>query len=132
MYLFIHYKYSVLQFYNQRFIDMSTEKNTSASLEGKTNNKKMTRATEYDDEMLCGAVFCHPLWLQRCGNITTYSAFYGLTVLVTNALNVYVSSQITTLEKQFDFSSSQSGFILSCNDIGFILTVLFVSHFGIR
>ena len=91
-----------------------------------------TYPTKSETVALCGMGLCHPLWLQRCANITCYSISYGLTVLMTNALGIYISSQITTLEKQFNLSSSQSGFILSCNDIGFIITVLFVSHFGIR
>ncbi|XP_076084430.1 solute carrier organic anion transporter family member 3A1-like [Mytilus galloprovincialis] len=93
-----------------------TEENYSA-----TNNKT-------NNEDIYGQQTC----LQKCHNITVYSVIYGLTVLMTNALTVYISSQITTLERQFDLSSSQSGFILSCNDIGFTVTVLFVSHFGIR
>ncbi|CAC5397332.1 SLCO3A [Mytilus coruscus] len=85
-----------------------------------------------NNEGVCRTRFSQQSCLQKCHNITVYSVIYGLTVLMTNALTVYISSQITTLERQFDLSSSQSGFILSCNDIGFTLTVLFVSHFGIR
>lgn len=39
-----------------------------------------------------------------------------------------MSSQITTLEKQFGFTSAQSGFLMSCNDIGFLLTTIFVAN----
>ncbi|XP_052085396.1 solute carrier organic anion transporter family member 3A1-like [Mytilus californianus] len=94
------------------------------------NNSATNHIT--NNEGVCGTRFSQQTCLQKCHNITVYSVMYGLTVLMTNALTVYISSQITTLERQFDLSSSQSGFILSCNDIGFTLTVLFVSHFGIR
>ncbi|KAJ8322349.1 hypothetical protein KUTeg_000820 [Tegillarca granosa] len=65
-------------------------------------------------------------------NILSFSLTFGLCTLCTQALTLYISSQITTLEKQYNLSSSESGIILSCNDIGFILTVLIFSHFGKR
>ncbi|KAK3087976.1 hypothetical protein FSP39_013011 [Pinctada imbricata] len=41
-----------------------------------------------------------------------------------------MASQVTTLEKYFGFSSAQSGFLLSCNDIGYLLTTLIASFFA--
>ena len=47
-----------------------------------------------------------------------------LGVLSTSTLSIYITSQITTLERQFGFSSSVSGILLSCNDFGYLLTTL--------
>ncbi|XP_059146312.1 solute carrier organic anion transporter family member 1B2-like [Physella acuta] len=40
--------------------------------------------------------------------------------------------KITTLERQFGFSSSQTGIIVSANDVGFLVCVLFVSYSASR
>ncbi|GFR70784.1 solute carrier organic anion transporter family member [Elysia marginata] len=39
---------------------------------------------------------------------------------------------ITTLEKYFNFSSSVSGFLMSCNDVGYLMTTLFMSYYSRR
>ena len=48
--------------------------------------------------------------------------------LSTSTLSTYISSQITTLERQFGFSSSVSGILLSCNDFGYLLTTLVMAY----
>lgn len=68
--------------------------------------------------------------MQTCANLACFTACYSMAALITQTLNVYLSSQITSVEKQFGFSSSQVGIIMSGNDIGFLVTVLFVSHFA--
>ena len=52
--------------------------------------------------------------------------------LSTSTLNIYISSQITTLERQFGFSSSISGILLSCNDFGYLLTTLPMAYVARR
>ncbi|CAC5385089.1 unnamed protein product [Mytilus coruscus] len=76
----------------------------------------------------CGIGRCQPKSLQCCATIVCFTGIYSLSSLTTSTLSIYISSQITTLEKQFGFNSSQSGFLLSCNDIGFLLLTLFVSY----
>ncbi|VDI50018.1 solute carrier organic anion transporter family, member 3A [Mytilus galloprovincialis] len=88
---------------------------------------------EYKQEMntqsdKCGIGRCQPKSLQYCATIACFTGIYSLSSLTTSTLSIYISSQITTLEKQFGFNSSQSGFLLSCNDIGFLLLTLFVSY----
>ena len=46
------------------------------------------------------------------------------------SLSVYIVSQITTIEKQFGLSSSQTGYLLACNEIGYCVMILFASHFA--
>ena len=40
--------------------------------------------------------------------------------------------QVTTLERQFGFSSNQTGLIMAANDIGFLVCVLGVSYLAPR
>ncbi|KAK3743397.1 hypothetical protein RRG08_001846 [Elysia crispata] len=85
-----------------------------------------------DDDLVCGVGSVTPGCLQRFMNIGYFTAFYSLAGLMTSALNVYISSQITTLEKYYNFSSSVSGFLMSCNDIGYLLTALLMSYYSRR
>ncbi|XP_048736475.1 solute carrier organic anion transporter family member 2B1-like [Ostrea edulis] len=81
-----------------------------------------------DMDEQCGVSCFRPAFLQRCARVGVFVAFYSPASLCTSAITVYMSSQITTLEKQFGFTSAQSGFLMSCNDIGFLLTTIFVAH----
>lgn len=36
--------------------------------------------------------------------------------------------KVTTLERHFGFSSSETGLIMAANDVGFLIVILFVSH----
>ncbi|KAK3767275.1 hypothetical protein RRG08_065659 [Elysia crispata] len=85
-----------------------------------------------EDDIVCGIGAFRPPWLQRFKTIGWFTGLYGFAGLLTSALNVYVSSQITTLERYFNFSSTVSGFIMSCNDIGYLLTTLFMSYYSRR
>ncbi|XP_036356875.1 solute carrier organic anion transporter family member 2A1-like isoform X1 [Octopus sinensis] len=80
----------------------------------------------------CGISSCKPQILQICANLSCFTATYSFAALLTQTLSVYLTTQITSIEKQFGFNSSQIGIILSGNDIGFLTTVLFVSHFARR
>ena len=87
----------------------------------------MTCTVTGDPDRECG-VFCwKPKFMQCFANAVCFTIFYCPTALLTSGLSVYISSQVTTLEKQFGFSSSESGFLLSCNDIGYLLTTLIAS-----
>lgn len=78
-------------------------------------------------ETSCGVGSFRPKWLSKFGNITTFIAVYSGFGLVTQILSSYVGSQIPTLEKQFGLSSYQTGVLMSCNDIGFLLCILVIS-----
>ena len=71
-----------------------------------------------------------PNCLQCCASVKVFTMFYSITALMTSTLSVYVASQITTLEKQFGFTSTQSGFLMSCNDIGYLSITLIASYFA--
>ncbi|RUS78913.1 hypothetical protein EGW08_013326, partial [Elysia chlorotica] len=85
-----------------------------------------------EDDIVCGVGSFTPACLQRFMSIGYFTGFYSMAGLLTSALNVYISSQITTLEKYYNFSSSVSGFLMSCNDIGYLLTTLLMSFYSRR
>lgn len=88
------------------------------------------RYSEIQDDMKCGIGPCTFACLQVCSKMSVFVGVYSISALVTSVLNTYITSQITTIEKQFGLSSSQSGILLSCNDLGYLLTTLFASYFA--
>lgn len=114
---------------------MSTKTKDSRAFLGNNNNhmaKKPDEEVISEDEVYCGIGGCRPTALQCCATMGVFSAMYSLSGLLTSTVSIYINSQITTLEKQFGFSSSVSGFLLSCNDIGYLLTTLAMSYIARR
>nr|KAG5699906.1 hypothetical protein BaRGS_018205 [Batillaria attramentaria] len=85
-----------------------------------------------DDEIYCGVGDCRPGVMQKCTNIGCVTLALCFAGLSTSTLNIYINSQITTLERQFGFSSSVSGILMSCNDFGYLLTTLIMSYLARR
>lgn len=105
--------------------------NTSSysSLELETSTTEKTECSAVDDpDMECGIGGCRPKALHKFATIPIFIGVYSLSGLSTSVLAMFITSQITTLERHFGLSSSQSGFLMSCNDIGFLATTLFASY----
>ncbi|XP_059154805.1 solute carrier organic anion transporter family member 2A1-like isoform X2 [Physella acuta] len=64
--------------------------------------------------------------------IGCFTGIYSVAILITSTLTSYVNSQVTTLERQFGFSSKQTGLITSANDVGFLTCVLLTSYLASR
>ncbi|GAB1600557.1 hypothetical protein Ahia01_000333700 [Argonauta hians] len=95
-------------------------------------NTKHCYSNENDFISECGLFSYKPHFMQACANLSCFTASYSFAALLTQTLSAYLTSQITSIEKQFGFNSAQIGIILSGNDIGFLTIVLFVSHFARR
>ncbi|XP_025102752.1 solute carrier organic anion transporter family member 2B1-like [Pomacea canaliculata] len=76
----------------------------------------------------CGIGSCKPEALRFCANVTSFTGYFSICSLLTMTLTSYVTSQVTTLERHFGFSSSETGLIMAANDVGFLIVILFVSH----
>ncbi|BFZ21241.1 hypothetical protein BsWGS_24280 [Bradybaena similaris] len=97
-----------------------------------TNLKRNDKDESGVDDPHCGVGPCKPKVIQKCQNMACFTALYCIIGLTTSALSSYINSQITTLEKQFNLSSALSGFLMSCNDLGYLSTTLFMSYYTRR
>ncbi|CAG5123255.1 unnamed protein product, partial [Candidula unifasciata] len=80
----------------------------------------------------CGLCTCQPACMQPLATIGIFTGFYSFANMLAQTLNYYVNSQITTLERQFGFSSYYTGIIMAANDIGFLVCVLFAAHLATK
>ncbi|XP_025100117.1 solute carrier organic anion transporter family member 2A1-like [Pomacea canaliculata] len=109
------------------------EKDDLQDLQTNHSDDKRTEDHHGNEEYaVCGAGSCRPSFMQRCARIGCFTLLVSLITLTTSTLNTYLSSQVTTLERQFGLSSSISGMILSCNELGYLLTILPFSHLARR
>ncbi|XP_055871891.1 solute carrier organic anion transporter family member 2A1-like isoform X3 [Biomphalaria glabrata] len=115
-----------------------TLENVSSGIKKEETRRHLTPASEemaqdHSEDLnlfYCGLSWCRPQWMQKCKTMECFTVSFSLTGIVTSALNIYMNSQITTLERQFNFSSSLSGLLMSCNDFGYLLTILFLSYYA--
>ncbi|CAG5123252.1 unnamed protein product, partial [Candidula unifasciata] len=87
---------------------------------------------DHDMATRCGLWVWHPDFMQPFARVGAFTAFISVAGLMTQTLVNYVNSQVTTLERQFGFSSQQTGIILAANDIGYLVCVLFVGYLATR
>ncbi|KAL8573442.1 hypothetical protein ACOMHN_032457 [Nucella lapillus] len=73
-----------------------------------------------------------PAMLNMCANMPLFTGVYSVSALMTSTLSTYVNSQVTTLERHFGFSSTQTGLIMAANDVGFLVIVLFISFIATK
>lgn len=111
--------------------DPGQSEHTQLSTTPRKQSSSLANSKEKDQvQPECGIHKCKPDSMQGCANLVCFTACYSMAALLTQTLTVYLTSQITSVEKQFGFSSSQVGVIMSGNDIGFLVTVLLISHFA--
>jgi len=81
-------------------------------------------------ETHCGIGSCRPACLQPLANIWVFTAAMCFVSCFGSANFAYYVSVITQIERCFGLSSQTTGFIKNVDNIGFMLTVLAVSHLG--
>ncbi len=77
----------------------------------------------------CGAGKWRPDCLQPCANIRAFTAVTSITALLNGIFFAYYNAVITSIENRFGLSSSIMGFVKNADNIGFILSIVLVSHF---
>ena len=110
--------------------DDKTDEADALPVNGNTRKGHHKHHEGLPDDMLCGIGPFRTQCLQSCARMGSFVGAYSICGLMTSILSIYIVSQITTIEKQYGLSSSQSGFLLSCNDIGYLMTTLFASYFA--
>ncbi|OQV21213.1 Solute carrier organic anion transporter family member 4A1 [Hypsibius exemplaris] len=84
-----------------------------------------------DEDEQCGCGSFRPRVLRKCNNAVCLLIWLSLAAFTQGLLvNGLVNVVVTTIEKRFHLSSSQSGLIVSGYDIASLLTLLPVSYFG--
>lgn len=95
----------------------------------KNNMATSEKGTDSTDTS-CGIGNFYPKRLQKCANIYCFSVIYILICLTRGIFGGYTGGVITTVEKRFRLSSQSMGVIFAMNDVGHVMFVLFLSHFG--
>ncbi|KAK3603007.1 hypothetical protein CHS0354_037753 [Potamilus streckersoni] len=84
------------------------------------------------DDTSCGIGPFRPRILQYFARIGVFVGIYGAYGLLTSTLSVYINSQASMLEKQFGFIIYDTGILMSCNDTGYLCTVIFMGYIAIN
>ena len=92
--------------------------------------KTVTEETEY--EVRCGIGSFHPPFLQRLVGVRSFLGVFGTLALMSWALYTVTVSQITNIEKAFGLSSSESGWLMTIWELGYLLCTIVASYFGSR
>ena len=81
-------------------------------------------------DTLCGCGPCKPTFMQRLARPMVFTGHAGLLIAVNFCALTYFSGILTTLERQFQLSSSEVAALSIINDASLLCVVLFVTHFG--
>ena len=84
-----------------------------------------------EDESQCGIGSFRPRCVQRFANIKSFVVVAALNSVIITTMTIYIGGLITTLEKRFGFRSVESGLLVSAHEIGNLVTILVISHFGV-
>lgn len=118
---------------------MSTQNNnTTSKKDGKGGHYKYLNSQSTDcaadainfPDSHCGCGPCKPTWLQRLATPKLFAINAGLILGVYIGLTSYLHGTLTTIERQFELSSSEVGAITIAADVAILCLVVFVTYFG--
>ncbi|XP_072028950.1 solute carrier organic anion transporter family member 5A1-like [Amphiura filiformis] len=108
----------------------SSSSGTNSSTDSSMGLTMSNSLSSINGRPLCGYGAWRPKRLQRLANAKFFVLFSGLLSIAQSQLTLgYTSSVITSIERRFRLSSSLSGLVISCYDIG-TLVVVFSSYYG--
>ncbi len=81
-------------------------------------------------DTLCGLGPCKPTFLQRLVSPVLFTGHVGILIAVNFCALTYFNGILTTLERQFQLSTSEVAALTIINDASLLCVVLFVTHFG--
>ena len=82
-----------------------------------------------DEDIRCGFWIFKGKWMQKLANKKSLLAVQTLTSMIYTSSFYYYSGTLTTLEKHYKFSSTQSGYIGSVYDIAGTIVSLIVPYY---
>ncbi len=90
---------------------------------------------DIDPDTLCQCGPCKPSWLQIFANPKVFTFNIALLQVARTAMFSYLGGTLTTLERRFQLSSSESGALSILNDISDLclsIILSYIGHFGHR
>jgi len=100
---------------------------------GKGSTKRSRSSVSEDDEDLrYGCLGAHPNWMQGMNNIAGFVCGLSFANCFQSLANGLFGVVLSTIEKQFDLTSSESSWIASAYEIGPIPILLLLSFLGSR
>ena len=79
-------------------------------------------------DMQCGIGSWRPDCLQRCANVKAFTATLSFWSLFGTMNFSYYTAVIVQIEREFGLSSSLTGFVKNVDNIGYMITVVLLSH----
>ncbi|KAI1717289.1 organic anion transporter polypeptide (OATP) family domain-containing protein [Ditylenchus destructor] len=106
----------------------SSVQGTSSSIKSTYNDEEIT---DEEDPLLCGFGSCTPPWLQVFHTAKWLLFMLGICAFVQSfVVNAIFPVGLSTLEKRFHMTSTQTGIISSWYDFAVLLAVFPVCHWG--
>lgn len=65
-------------------------------------------------------------------NVNVFVFFLCIYALIYGSIATYIVAMITTIERRFELSSSLSGLVMGTTEIGYLIAVLPISHYGVK
>ena len=88
------------------------------------------RVNLMDSDTRCGCGPFKPRWLQSIVGPKLFTVHMGLVLAIHFGMTAYFSGILTTIERQFELSSSESGGLTMINDVAILCLVMIVSYYG--
>ena len=82
-----------------------------------------------DEDTRCGVWSWRPSWLQRFANLGAFTFVLSVMNLWNGVFNAYFNAIVTSIENRFGLSSSTMGFLKNADNIGYLCTIMILSHF---
>ena len=88
-----------------------------------------TESTQDESDTVCGVGSWRPAWLQCFANLGTFTFVLSVINLLNGIFNTYFNAVITSIENRFGLSSSMMGFLKNIDNIGYLCSIMIISHF---
>ncbi|CAG5127388.1 unnamed protein product, partial [Candidula unifasciata] len=119
---------------SSRFVTQGPDGKLYQPIPVRTVTENTEQQTEHPGDTYEYGVFglgaCKPKWSQRLANLNVFVVVYGVAGIWMITLSGFLGSQVTSIERHLGISSSKTGFILSSNEIGYLVFVILGSHLG--
>ena len=82
-----------------------------------------------EPEHMCGVLYWRPAALQKFADMRLLTMVLSIMSLLNGVVFAYYNAVITSIENRFGLSSSMMGFVKNVDSIGYVLSIVIISHF---